>query len=400
MACRRLPYYHRFLHRENFSSPLKVFYRKPLKEEKGYTGKYQWDLIHNPKAELFSWLEDEHEAEMISISDLLTQIRNANQQEKPSVEIMQDQCPQVCYKDYTLEGEKLKYLQVNCTKEFENAPIDENITAQLINYKLAFGEKKLVMPGEKSTVIAESISGDVVYYQFHEAKVGQAPIAAEITDNFLFEFAVLKEDKDKFEEYLYPPTSNFEKYQDKIFDHEGGYVDDPVDIGGATNKGITFNTFEAYAQEDLGIEPTLENLKALTNEQAAIIYKKRYWDKIKADDIKNGSIAYLLYDFNVNAGGNAVKELQRALVDLGNEITVDGAVGNKTIEAINKTNAKLLFDKFKQRRLDYYQNIVDKSVENYKKDHPNATEDDLLKYTQKKFEKGWKNRTNSIEFEP
>jgi hypothetical protein len=143
------------------------------------------------------------EAEMISISDLLTQIRNANQQEKPSIEILKNQCPQVCYKDYTLEGEKLKYLQVNCTKEFENAHIDESMTAQLVNYKLAYGEKMLVMPGEKSNVFAESISGDVVYYQFHEAKVGQAPIAAEITDNFLFEFAVLKEDKDKFEDYIY-----------------------------------------------------------------------------------------------------------------------------------------------------------------------------------------------------
>ena len=65
MACRKLPYYHRFLYRENFSSSLKVVYRKQLKEEKGYTGKYQWDLIHNPKAELFSWLEDEEEGEGI-----------------------------------------------------------------------------------------------------------------------------------------------------------------------------------------------------------------------------------------------------------------------------------------------------------------------------------------------
>ena len=65
MACRRLPYYHRFLYKENFSSPLKVVYRKPSREEKGYTGKYQWDLIHNPKAELFSWLEDEEEAEHV-----------------------------------------------------------------------------------------------------------------------------------------------------------------------------------------------------------------------------------------------------------------------------------------------------------------------------------------------
>ena len=179
---------------------------------------------------------------------------------------------------------------------------------------------------------------------------------------------------DAFKAYLFglitktsKKASNFDKYQDKIFDHEGGYVDDPIDKGGATNKGITFNTFEAYAKEDLGIEPTLENLKALTNDQASIIYKKRYWDKIKADEINNGSIAYMLYDFNVNAGANACKELQRALNDLGNKVDVDGAIGKQTIEAINKTDAKELFDTFKQRRLDYYQDLVDNSVDNYKK---------------------------------
>jgi hypothetical protein len=60
------------------------------------------------------------------------------------------------------------------------------------------------MPGEKSLVTSETNLGDVVYYQFHEAKVGQAPVAVETTDNFLFEFAVLKEDKGTFEEYLFP----------------------------------------------------------------------------------------------------------------------------------------------------------------------------------------------------
>jgi len=199
-------------------------------------------------------------------------------------------------------------------------------------------------------------------------------------------------DKDK-------EKSNFDKYQNKIFDHEGGFVDDPVDLGGATNKGITFNTFKAYAEEDLGIEPTLENLKKLTNDQAAIIYKKRYWDVIHADEIKNGSIAYSLYDFFVNAGYNAIKEMQQALLELGYKITVDGIIGEETIKAINNVDSRKLFDKFKEKRLNYYKNLVNISVENYKNIHPDATEEELLKSTQKKFEKGWINRVNSIEFE-
>lgn len=62
-----------------------------------------------------------------------------------------------------------------------------------------------------------------------------------------------------------------------VLRHEGGYVNNPNDSGGATNKGIAWNTWVAYAKKDLGIEPTLENLKQLTDKQAEVIYRKRYW---------------------------------------------------------------------------------------------------------------------------
>jgi lysozyme family protein len=193
--------------------------------------------------------------------------------------------------------------------------------------------------------------------------------------------------------------SGFEKYQKHIFDHEGGFVNDPVDKGGATNKGITFRTFKAYAKKDLGIEPTLENLKKLTNEQAAKIYKKRYWDKIKADEINNSSLAYQIYDFYVNAGGNAVKVLQRTLNKMGNNLTIDGVLGENTIKTINTENSKKLFEKYKKARIEYYNDIVENDIKNYKLNHKNTNEKELLKYTNKKFLKGWLKRTKSINYE-
>ena len=249
-------------------------------------------MIHDPERVLFSWLEDEGEAAMMSTMGLIEKIRNANKKEIRSLKIMQDQCPSVCYKNIKLGDNALDYLQINCSKEFQNNGIDEYRKSILQTWKPKFGTDVLLSPNEKSLVMSQTTKGEAISYQFHEAKKSTiVPLVTEQTDNLLFEFVVLKKDKDEFEEYLYPAESNFEKYQEKIFDHEGGFVDDPIDFGGATNKGITFNTFEAYAKEDLGIEPTLDNLKKLTNEQAAIIYKKRYWDKIKADEIENGSIA-------------------------------------------------------------------------------------------------------------
>ena len=176
-------------------------------------------------------------------------------------------------------------------------------------------------------------------------------------------------------------SSNFEKYQAKVFDHEGGFTDDPDDPGGATNKGITFNTFKLYAQSDLGIKPTLENLKSLTNDQAAVIYKNNYWNNVKGDQIKNASVAYAVYDFNVNAGGNAITVLQKTLNEMGANLTVDGAFGQKTLDAINSVDSKELFDKFQANRKQYYQDIIQKNSK------------------LKKYEKGWNNRVNSIKYE-
>ncbi len=175
--------------------------------------------------------------------------------------------------------------------------------------------------------------------------------------------------------------SNFEKYQKEVFDHEGGFVNDPDDPGGATNKGITLSTFKAFAKKDLGIEPTLDNLKKLTNEQASVIYKNNYWNKVKGDDINNGSIAYAIYDFNVNAGNNAITVLQKTLNELGANLTVDGKIGSMTIQTINSTGSFSLFHTYQANRKKYYEKIIKKNSK------------------LKKYKKGWFKRVDSIEFE-
>jgi lysozyme family protein len=175
--------------------------------------------------------------------------------------------------------------------------------------------------------------------------------------------------------------SNFDKYQFKVFGHEGGFVNDPKDPGGATNKGITLNTFKQFAKSDLGLEPTLENLKGLTNDQAAIIYKKHFWNKVKGDDIKNGSLAYAIYDFHVNAGNNAVKVLQETMNEMGENLKVDGGLGKNTLDAINRLPSDELFQKLQKNRKIYYQHLIQRNSK------------------LKKFQKGWSNRVDSIQYQ-
>lgn len=149
-------------------------------------------------------------------------------------------------------------------------------------------------------------------------------------------------------------ASNFDKIQNRVFDHEGGFCNHPNDFGGYTNKGITLDTFKQYAQVDFGLDPTIDNLKKLTNEQAAVIYKKYFWDPIKADEINSLSIAYALYDFHVNAPGNAVKLIQISINSLGGKLVVDNKMGPKTITAINKMEPHKLFDVYQRKKTEYY----------------------------------------------
>ena len=153
---------------------------------------------------------------------------------------------------------------------------------------------------------------------------------------------------------------------------EGGYVNDPIDKGGATNKGITLATFRQF----YGSDATIEQLQALTGEQWLHIFKTGYWDKFKADNIANQSVANICVDWAWASGvGTAIRQVQTLL-----GVAVDGIVGAKTISAINNANQRHLFAKIKSARLRFVENIVKRNS------------------TQKKFLKGWKSRINALYF--
>ncbi len=117
---------------------------------------------------------------------------------------------------------------------------------------------------------------------------------------------------------------NFDASLAAVLAHEGGYVDDPRDPGGATNMGITQGTLSDWR----GYQVTKQEVRDLTVEEAGQIYKANYWDKIRADELPGG-VDYATFDFGVNSGtSRAVKFLQRIL---GTD--QDGVVGPITLKA-------------------------------------------------------------------
>lgn len=153
---------------------------------------------------------------------------------------------------------------------------------------------------------------------------------------------------------------------------EGGFVNDKDDLGGATNMGVTLATYRSV----FGNKKTVKDLKRMTRVQWGVIFKKYYWDKWKADDIKDQNVANILVDWLWCSGSYGIKIPQKVL-----GVSIDGIVGTKTIAAINARDGRELFDTIRQERKDYIDSICQARPQNMK------------------FKKGWLNRINSLDYE-
>ena len=124
--------------------------------------------------------------------------------------------------------------------------------------------------------------------------------------------------------------------------HEGGYVNDPNDLGGETNFGIAKRF---YPDEDI---------KNLTKDGAKDIYRRDYWDKNKVDDMPE-QLRHIYFDMCVNQGrGRAVKILQITANAKGAGLKVDGGLGPKTIGSLK--NVEL--ERVRAYRIKYYADLV------------------------------------------
>ena len=162
-----------------------------------------------------------------------------------------------------------------------------------------------------------------------------------------------------------------------ILKFEGGFINDPDDLGGATNKGVCYKTYKLYRQRKKLSVPTIEDLKNITNEEFTDILKSMYWDACRADKIESQSVANAIVDWAWHSGTiTAVKEVQKSL-----GVESDGIVGNITLSAINSQSPLPLFGKIQQARIDYIERICNSRPAN------------------NKFKNGWFNRINSLYYE-
>ncbi len=86
-------------------------------------------------------------------------------------------------------------------------------------------------------------------------------------------------------------SENFPRAYELVLVHEGGYVNHPRDPGGATNKGVTQNTYNAYRRHK---RQSARSVRHITNSELIDIYRSRYWDAVKGDELPSG-LDYVIY---------------------------------------------------------------------------------------------------------
>lgn len=123
-----------------------------------------------------------------------------------------------------------------------------------------------------------------------------------------------------------------------VLENEGGYVNDPNDLGGETNYGISK---AAYPDVDI---------KNLTVAQATAIYLRDFW---KFEGIVDQGVATKVFDSYVNMEHTAIKILQTLL-----GLTADGVYGPNTEAAVNSRSPLLILNAYRLQLAQHYRNIV------------------------------------------
>jgi lysozyme family protein len=133
-------------------------------------------------------------------------------------------------------------------------------------------------------------------------------------------------------------------------------------------KGVTLANFRRYVKANA----TRADLRKISDEQIATVYRKFYWDAVAGAELPDG-IDYAVFDFAVNSGpGRAAKYLQAVV-----GATEDGRIGPATLGAVKARPAGVVIDGLCDARLAFLKRLS----------------------TWPTFRRGWSDRVGSVRAE-
>ena len=143
---------------------------------------------------------------------------------------------------------------------------------------------------------------------------------------------------------------NFNKCLEMVLVHEGGYVNNKNDRGGMTNLGVTRRVYEDWVDRPV----SEQEMRDLTPEDVAPIYRKNYADRIHFDSLPSG-LDWACLDWAINSGASRpAKAIQRAV-----GATTDGVIGPKTLQLVAEKDPKFIIDYVYTVRQAFYESLDD-----------------------------------------
>jgi lysozyme family protein len=141
---------------------------------------------------------------------------------------------------------------------------------------------------------------------------------------------------------------NYEHCLQLLLEHEGGFVNHPSDPGGITNHGVTKKVYEDW----VGREVSEQEMRDLTVDDVAPIYKNNYWDRGGCDELPSG-VDWCVFDWGVNSGmSRSAKALQRIV-----GVEVDGGIGPMTIQAVEDMAPEEIIIPMHTARQEFYEGL-------------------------------------------
>jgi len=157
--------------------------------------------------------------------------------------------------------------------------------------------------------------------------------------------------------------SRFDLAIPTVLEHEGGYVDDPDDPGGATNFGISLRYLKKQGahvgdfDEDGDVD--IDDIRAMSVDDAEHIYRTLWWDRFGYGKIVDQALATKVFDLAVNMGARqAHRLLQRACRAVGKPVTEDGLLGPVTLAAVNELPAQAVLAALRSEAAGFYRVLI------------------------------------------
>ena len=144
-------------------------------------------------------------------------------------------------------------------------------------------------------------------------------------------------------------ASNYGAALTRLLQHEGGYTNHPDDPGGPTNFGITIADYRRYAKADA----TAADVRAMSVDEAKAIYRKRYWDAQRCDELPAG-VDYAIFDYGVNSGVGRSGKVLRRMLKLADDST---RVTDQVIVAARAADARALVAAICDERLRFLKSL-------------------------------------------